>query len=265
MTALPARGSTADAVRLTDLRLASTAAAAHPADGSDGEPVELAWDFPPLPTPIADAVAAAWGVRVVSDPAASDPRSHPAFGVLFAHARSEQVVSALASRTNLVLPAASALIVGDGLLAETIARTLVVGGTRVVRAIDDPIARLRAHLEGVRLAPATADAESLPSTDLVIATGEGHAPLDAAVLAGVSIDASVGATPALRRPTAGTEVRASVHRLGERSWIVDAPDVYETARGAIGPTRTADLLVALSVLRARTDEPDALLAELVAP
>lgn len=250
-------------MRLADLRLASAAVAAHPVDGSDDEPIEIAWDFPPLPAPLADAVAAAWGVSVVADPSASDPRSHRAFGALFAHARSEQVVRALASRTNLVLPAASALIIGDGPLAETITRTLVVGGTRVVRAIVDPVTRLRAHLDGVRLA--TADAERLPSTDLVITTGEGHAPLDAATLSGVVIDASVGATPALRRPTAGTEVRASVHRLGERSWIVEAPDVYETARGAVGPTRTADLLVALSVLRARTDEPDALLAGLVAP
>lgn len=219
----------------------------------------VGWRFPALPDAVADAARTAFGVTVTVDPAGPDPRDLPAFAALFAHARAEQIVRALARRTNLVLPAASALVIGDGPVADRLTATLSIGGARVVRGIADPVARLRAHLAGVRTV-----SEPWPAADLVLTTGEGHAPVDPASLTGVLIDAAstparlsnrvntgfstVEATShAIRKPVA---VREHVGRVGEGTWVVEAPGVYETLDGD-RPNRVADALVALSILTVR--------------
>jgi hypothetical protein len=232
--------------------LAAAAASAHPST----EPQVIGWRFPALPAVVADAASAAWEVTVVAEDTGPDPRDGQAFSALLSHARSEQVVRALAKRTNLVLPAATALVVGDGPIAEMIATSLAAGGTRIVRVIDAPAARLRAHLAGIRTVSAS---DPLTAADLLIATGEGHVPVDPAAQPGVAIDASLDATGLI--PAAGETVRPSVQRLAPRSWLVASPEPFTAADGT--PGRIADLLVALSILRAHTDDADDALAELV--
>lgn len=260
MSTPPVRGDgqPAGADLLASLRVATAAAsAASPAR----EQRTVAWDFPAPPQDIVDAVRTAYGLRVVEDRSAADPRSLPAFATLAAHARSEQVIRALAHRTNLALPAAEALVIGDGTLATTIARALRHGGTRVRRGVLDPVAALRSYLDGEQRA-----VTPWTGADLIVVTGEGHHPVDPSTLSGVVIDASVSGTGTGDVGTRGEVVRPFVRRLGPGSWIVDAPDVHASTSG---PSRITDALVALSVLvgpvtdaEARRDA-DLRLAELV--
>lgn len=238
------------------LRLASAAASAHPSVGVlDGrESTSVLWRFPALPIALSESVAADWNVTITADRDAVDPRTLPGFAALHAHARSEQVIRALARQTNLVLPAASALVIGADTLADTLAGTLGRGGTRVTRVIGDPVVRLRAQLDGVdaleSAGPNSADSDTaLPATDLVIATGEGHPAIDPAALSGVVIDASSDRTALLAAE--GDPVRRGVQRIAERTWIVESPDPFLSTASA-HPTRIADLLIALSILRAGT-------------
>lgn len=219
----------------------------------------MRWNFPALPSAVAGTASAVWGVTITADPGAPAPQSLPAFAVLFAHARSEQVVRAIARRTNLVLPAATVLVVGDGPIAEALTTTLTRGGSRIVRAAGEPVARLRAGLAGLRTVPPSAP---WPAADHVIATGEGHAPVDPSVLRGVLIDASPDGTGLIA--AGGRQVRPFVHRTAARTWVVDAPAVFDAGPTASPPsTRIADLLIALSILRVRTNDADARLARLV--
>lgn len=61
-------------------------------------------------------------------------------------------------------------------------------------------------------------------------------------------------------------MRPFVTKTAEHAWRVAAPGIYETGDGASDrPTRIADALVALSLLRAAAEDAtaaDALLAEL---
>lgn len=199
----------------------------------------MAWDFPALPTTVVEAASAAFGVTISADAAAADPRDLPAFAAIYAHARAEQIVRALARHTNLVLPAATALVIGDGPLADRLASSLAAGGSRVIRGIGDPVARLRAHLAGARTATAP-----WPAADLVLATGEGHAPVDPASVTGVLIDASAEASGLLS--SEGETVRPFVTRVGEGVWVVEAPGVFDAHASHL-----ADAIVALSILHAR--------------
>lgn len=241
MTATPSRTPSTDAVTPPGFRWAAAAASAFPAPGDS--PVTVSWRFPEVPDDVADAARAAFGVDVVTDAVAPDPRDLPAFAAIVAHARAEQIVRALARRTNLVLPAASALVIGDGPIADRLAATLDIGGTRVVREIADPVARLRAHLAGARLVT-----QRWPAVDLVLTTGEGHAPVDPASVTGVLIDASVDAIGLT--PSSGDVVRPFVARVGDATWVVEAPGVFETLGQ---PSPAADALVALSILTAHGD------------
>ncbi|WP_223624496.1 hypothetical protein [Microbacterium sp. EST19A] len=237
------------------LLLAAAAASAHPSSDRS----VIGWRFPALPAAPAETARATWGITITSDDTGVDPRDGAGFSTLLAHARSEQIVRALARHTNLVLPAATALVVGDGPIAETIADALSSGGTRVVRAADAALARLRAHLGGLRITTPTAP---WPPADLVITTGEGHAPLDPATFGSVAIDASIDSTGLTA--SAGEEVRPFVRRVGAHSWVTAAPGPFDAGDGAPDrPNRLADLLVALSILHTRTDAADARLAELV--
>lgn len=215
----------------------------------------MRWRFPTLPDSSA-SFAASLGVSVLADRHAPAPQSRSSFGALFAHARAEQTLRALASRTNFVLPSATAFVVGDGEIAAAIAVALARGGARVMRAIDDPVVRLRAHLEGVR----TTSSRALPPVaDLLIATGENQAPIDQAVRSGTAIDASVDGSGLLGSASTGT-VRAGVRGAGPTSWIVDSPPVF--AAESTLSLRIADQLIALSILQASADDADARLAEL---
>ncbi|MFJ4253778.1 hypothetical protein [Microbacterium sp. NPDC090003] len=239
MTAAPSRTLPTDAVTPPGFRLAAAAASAFPT--LDGVAAVVSWRFPALPDGVEDAARAAFGVTITVADSAPDPRELPAFTAIFAHARAEQIVRALARRTNLVLPAASALVIGDGPVADRLAATLTVGGTRVIRGIADPVVRLRAHLVG---AP-TVD-EPWPAADLVLTTGEGHAAVDPASVRGVLIDASVDVNGLV--PSAGDTVRPFVTRVGDGTWVAEAPGVFETLGQ---PSPLADALVALSILTAR--------------
>lgn len=243
--------------------LALSHAAGRSAGAATG-PATVAWDFPELPEAVADAVEGEWGVRILRDPSAVRPQSLPAFGILFAHARIEQIVRTLAAGTNLVLPGARVRVIGDGVLAETAARVLARGGSRVIRVTADPTATLRAALEGFETAPLGDLGDALPS-DLAIVTGEGHPPLSG--VPGVAVDASADATGIAAPDGSGTgdvaegaPVRPGVRRAGD-GWIVAAPPVFTGAASA-RERRVIDLVVALSVLTARGDDADGRLAEL---
>ncbi|GAB3595729.1 hypothetical protein [Microbacterium tumbae] len=250
MTAASSRDAASPTAHTGGFPLARAAIAAHPSPGHRA----LGWRFPALPPEAAAFAEAEADLRVVEDAEAAEPQRTRAFGALFAHARSEQIVRALAGRTNLVLPAASALVVGDGPLAAVIAGALARGGARATRAVADPVARLAAHLDGVR----TTSAAVLPASDLLVVTGEGHAPADATARRGVAIDASPSGDALLATP--GEEVRPSVRTAAEGSWVVEAPGVFSA--GSPLSAHIADLLLAFSILTVRTDAADALLAEL---
>lgn len=245
MTDAPSRTPSTDAVTPPGFRWATAAASAFPAPFAEpgDAPAAVSWRFAALPEQVADAARAAFGVTITAADSAPDPRELPAFAAIFAHARAEQIVRALARRTNLVLPAASALVIGDGPVADRLAATLTIGGSRVIRGIADPVARLRAHLAGAR----TVD-EPWPVADLVLTTGEGHSPVDPASVTGVLIDASVDANGLV--PSAGDTVRPFVTRVGEGTWVVEAPGVFETLGQS---SLLADALVALSILTARAE------------
>lgn len=241
---------------LTALPLSRAAAARVGADpGAD--PRTVAWDFPELPAEAKASAEDAWGVRVVQDPAASRPQRFPAFGTLFAHARVEQVLRALAAGTNLVLPGARVRVIGDGTLAETAAHALARGGSRVVRVTSDATSTLRARLAGHATARLDALGDPLGS-DLAVVTGEGHPPI--VPPQGVAIDASPDATGLRHDGEGGRDTRAGVrsHRSG---WVVAAPAVF-TGTATARERHVIDLLVALSLLAAHTEAPDAVLAEL---
>lgn len=223
------------------------------------------WAFPALPALVADAVAAEWGVRITAADDATAPQSLPGFAASFAHARSEQIIRALAQRTNLVLPGARVLVVGDGVLAETVAGALSRAGSRIVRASASPIVLLRSRLLG-RETRDLRYRDGRLSADHVIATGEGHPPLDPASIDGVLIDASSDGSGVV--PSTGDMARPHVRRTeGSGALVVDAPPVFPADLADAGPIdlHIVDLLVALSLLtRSLTDaEADAELARLV--
>jgi hypothetical protein len=75
VTAAPSHASDTATASPLGLRLAAAAAAAHPSS----EARTIGWRFPALPPALADAVATEWGLTIVEDADAIDPRSHGAF------------------------------------------------------------------------------------------------------------------------------------------------------------------------------------------
>ncbi|MFT4050705.1 MAG: hypothetical protein QM677_00470 [Microbacterium sp.] len=217
----------------------------------------IAWgaDVPALPAAIQETARNTWGLEIVTDASASLP-AHPALAAAYAHARAEQVVRALSARTNLVLPGARVVVVGAGPVGSAIAAVLGHLGSRVTVATDDDTAAVRLQLSGARVVRP----REVEAADLLIATGEGHAPLDATELTGVLADAAT--TPGALVVPAGAlpEARAHVRTLGDRTWIVDLPrpigkEGAESGEGAEAATaleaHIADLVVAASLARAR--------------
>ncbi len=206
------------------------------------------WDFPALPPQIGTAVERTWRLRIENDPGASSPLALPGFAAAFAPARSTQLLRALAHRTNLVLPGARILVVGDGPLADALSTTLSRMGSRIVRAVNDPVTRLRAALAGAETHSSIADVRI--DVDEVIATGEGHPPLDPRSAHGVLLDASPDGRALLTVP--GSPVRPHVRRVdGGATHIVDAPAVFPPLldEATALDRHLVDLFVALSLLR----------------
>jgi hypothetical protein len=98
VTAAPSHASDTATASPLGLRLAAAAAAAHPSS----EARTIGWRFPALPPALADAVAKEWGLTIVEDADAIDPRSHGAFAALHAHARSEQEPGTAERATSFV-------------------------------------------------------------------------------------------------------------------------------------------------------------------
>lgn len=221
------------------------------AAGSPGRPgAEVVWGGPLAPSDaLVDAVAAAFGVALRTAADGPDPGAHPAFRALFASARAEQVVRQLSSRTNLALAGTTAVVVGDGPLAERLTRTLTRIGVRVLRATDDPLVRLDAELAGLGHVPVSASGST--GAHYILLTGEGTAPIAAATLEGVVVDASadggaldIGATRDASRPGVRIEGRARIVEL-------DPPLPSGVHAGSGLQWRVLDALVALSILTAR--------------
>lgn len=242
----PAQTAAADDVLLR-LPLSQRAVAA----GSPHPPrhVALAPVLPALPPEVTDAVAREWGVVIGRDDAGADPRGIPAFATLFAQARTEQVLRAISARTNLVLAGTRTAVVGDGALAAAIVASLTRIGSRVTVVAADPHARLRSHVTGLTTAAPDALDDVVARLDHVVATGEGHAPLDPAHLPAIVADASPDGSGLA--PAAGESVRPHVRRVAAGGgWIVGMPQPYPADIDAASALEwhSIDLVVAVAVL-----------------
>jgi len=211
--------------------------------------------LPRLPDSLDDRVSAAWGLTIVHDNAAAAPLSLPAFAALFAQSRADQVLRAFSGRTNLVLSGSTTVVVGAGILADALTTTLTRIGSRVVRVVDNPVERLRAHIAGLETASLDEVTAVTARAHYLLTTGESHTPIDPRGLGAVVADASVGA--AALRAIGGASVRRHVRRADEGDTrIVEMPAVFPDHDEASGDLswRLADLLIALSLSAAETGD-----------
>lgn len=215
-------------------------------------PTTVRWraSLPPLPAAMAEHA----GLDVASPPDAPDPLAVPAFADLLAHLRAQQIVRVLSARTNRMLAGTRATVVGGGPLTDAVADTLARLGARVTVATDSPAAALRARIRG--RAVVGTDAVAATPAEHLVATGEGHTPLDPAGIAATAIDASfLGG--ALVAPATGGPVRTGVVRHGA-GWIVAAPSLWPEADATDLQHRAAEALLLLSRLAAEgADDLDA--------
>lgn len=218
--------------------------------------------LPPLPPAVRSALRTDWQLDVAHDADAPDPLASRAFGLLYAHARAEQVVLALSARTNLTLAGSTVRVVGDGPLALTLTTLLRRLGAAVVRASDDPVERLAARLDGVRVDPVSAAASAEGHTAFTVLTGTGHAGLAITDIGGIVADAS----PRQRDATAWPSPRPHV-RTTPKGSLVEMPSPLPTE--AEPPTAAqrhlADALVAALVVEGGPDDPAGAFAEAVTP
>ena len=217
--------------------------------GAPAGPAVWGGSLPALPRALADAVAGTWGAVITVDAGGADPLALPGFGAAFAQARADQVVRAFSRRTNLVLAGATTAVVGAGPISDALTAALTRIGSRVVRVSDDPVTRLRAHLAGIGIADVGALPEATRRAHYVVATGEGHEPVDPTGVEAVLIDASLGGTGIV--PTDGPVLRPRVRRAGGRgATLVDAPPPFpdDLDAGDGLAWRLADLVVALALL-----------------
>jgi hypothetical protein len=222
---------------------------------------EIAWSGPLVVTgDVADAVASTFGVTLRSAPDAPDPRAHPAFSALYASARTEQVILQLSSRTNLALAGTSAVVAGDGPLAARLTASLTRIGVRVLRASDDPLVALDAHLAGLAAIPLAAiplGGAGDTGAHYVLLTGENTPAITAGTLSAVVLDASADGS-ALAIGAATHSSRPGVRVDGDARIVpIDPPLPTDIRTGSGLQWRLLDALVALSILTARC-EPDRL-------
>ncbi|MCC4250082.1 hypothetical protein [Microbacterium testaceum] len=221
----------------------STGPAALPYGGS----------LPALPTAVRARLRETWNLDVVHDPAAPDPLAAGAFGILYAHVRAEQVVLALSARTNLTLAGSTVRVVGDGLVASALTTVLRRLGAAVVRGTDDPVERLAARLDGIRVEPV----DPAGTAHLTVLTGVGHDAVSAADVAGLVADASPRPPDAAHLPSPRPHVRTT-----PKGSLVEMPSPLPTDPEA--PTAAqwhlADALVATLLVGDRPGADGALAA-----
>lgn len=201
------------------------------------------------------------GLDIRFDPAAVDPLASRAFGVLYGHLRAEQVVLAVSARTNLTLAGSTIRVIGDGPLATALTTLLRRVGAAVVRSTDDPLERLAATLDGVRVdsvAAAAADA----SAHAALLTGVGHDDLSVTEVAGLVADASPRPTDATAWPAS----RPHVHTT-PKGWIVDLPSPLPTddAPPSHAQRRILDALLAALIVDGGPDDDRGVFAAAVTP
>lgn len=208
-------------------------------DARADRPVVLAYAgaLSPLPAELRAALRATWGVDVVHDPAASDPLESRAFGILYAHMRAEQVVLALSARTNLTLAGGTVRVVGDGPVATALTTLLRRLGAGVVRATDDPVERLAARLEGVRVEAVAASGAG----SLTLLTGVGHDGVTATAADGLVADVSPRPVDATDLPSPRPHVRTTANGS-----LVEMPGPLppEGEQATAAQLRIADALLA---------------------
>ncbi|SDO92895.1 hypothetical protein SAMN04487848_2570 [Microbacterium sp. ru370.1] len=205
------------------------------------------------------AIAAELGADVVHDPGAPDPLASRVFGILYSRLRAEQVVRALSARTNLTLAGSTVRVVGDGPLAGALTALLRRLGAGVVRATDDPVERLEAVLDGLRVERTDAPRALVHATLL---TGLGHDGLVATALEGLVADASPRPVDAADAPSPRPHVRSIA-----KGSLVEMPSPLPTDTEA--PTsaqrRLLDALVAALIVDGGPDDARGVFAEAVTP
>lgn len=234
--------------RIRDARSAAPAAVAY------GGPL------PDLPPAIRAALRDAERIDVVHDPAAPDPLESRVFGLLYAHVRAEQVVLALSARTNLTLAGSTVRIVGDGRVAAALTTVLRRLGAAVVRASDDPVERLAAALDGVRVESVAAPEAA--TVHVTLLTGVGHDAVTATDVDGLVADASPRPMDATTWPSPRAHVRTT-----PKGALVEMPSPLPTA--AEPPTAAqwhlADALLAALLVNGGPDDGRGVFAAAVTP
>lgn len=242
-----------DAAFPITLRIRDARALASPAVAYGGA-------LPDLPPDVRAALRDAGDVDVVHDPAAPDPLESRTFGLLYGHVRAEQVVLALSARTNLTLAGSTVRIVGDGPLAAASTTLLRRLGAAVIRATDDPVERLAATLDGVRVE--SVHAPDAAAVHVTLLTGVGHEALTATDVAGLVADASPRPVDATAWPSPRAYVRTT-----PKGSLVEMPSPLPTASEP--PTaaqwRLADALVAALLVDGGPDDGRGVFAAEVTP
>ena len=224
-----------------------------------GAPTSLTYGgaLPALPPEWRAGLARELGVDVVHEERAFDPLASRAFGALYSRLRAEQVARALSARTNLTLAGSTVRVVGDGPLAGALTALLRRLGTGVVRATDDPVERLEATLDGLRVEGVGAPAASVHVTLL---TGVGHDA--AAAIDGVVADASPRPVDAADAPSPRPYVRSTA-----KGSLVEMPSPLPTDAEAPSSTqlRLLDALLAALIVDGGPDDARGVFAEAVTP
>lgn len=204
------------------------------------------------------ALEAELGVDVVHDPAAFDPLASRAFGILYSRLRAEQVVLALSARTNLTLAGSTVRVIGDGALAGALTTLLRRLGAGVVRRTDDPVERLEARLDGIRV-----EGDAPPAVvHATLLTGVGHDALVATGIAGLVADASPRPVDAGDSPSPRPHVRSTA-----KGSLVEMPSPLptDTEVPTSSQRRLLDALLLALTVDGGPDDRRGLFAEAVTP
>ena len=220
--------------------------------------------LPPLPLAMRAALRDEWDLDIVHETDGIDPLTSPAFGILYARVRSEQVLRAVSARTNLTLAGTTVAVVGDGRVSEALTTSLRVLGASVVRVTDSAVVALAARLDGLRAIGLNEAADREVPVHLTLLTGEGHGILPISTLAGIVADASPGSTLTAGLSTSPSP-RPFVRRAGE-AFVVEMPSpLPEPDAVPCAPQRRLlDALISLLVLTAQGAD-DARFAREVTP
>lgn len=217
------------------------------------EPTHVVWNdvLPPLPPLVQARARRDWALDVSFRAGGADPLIHASFADLLSHLRVQQVVRALAARTNRQLAGTRVTVVGSGPLAEAARDILSRIGARVTVSTDDPAPALRARTRGYPTA--TLGAIGAVPAEHVIVTGEGHAPLDTRTIAATAIDASFRGD-AVIPPAGSPAARPGVIQHGA-GWVVAAPSLWadDITDGAAVAERAVLSILTLSRIAAGDD------------